>query len=102
MKLAPGIQLFDIASLSGLLAWKRFDKEIISLYTIHITIEFFPVRQHFKVEAEMEERPWLKHYDEGVPDSIDYPPVTLFHFLEEAPQISQHSLHDLQRSRHHL
>ncbi len=32
----------------------------------------------------MDERPWLKHYDEGVPHSIDYPPVPLFHFLEES------------------
>ena len=34
----------------------------------------------------MEERPWLKHYDEGVPQKIDYPDVPLFHFLEEAAQ----------------
>jgi long-chain acyl-CoA synthetase len=32
----------------------------------------------------MDERPWLKYYDEGVPQSIDYPPVPLFHFLEES------------------
>ena len=32
----------------------------------------------------MEDRPWLKYYDEGVPETIDYPPVTLFYFLEEA------------------
>lgn len=31
----------------------------------------------------MNDRPWLEHYDEGVPDSIDYPAVPLFHFLEE-------------------
>ena len=31
----------------------------------------------------MEDRPWLKHYDEGVPQQIDYPEVPLFHFLEE-------------------
>jgi len=30
------------------------------------------------------ERPWLAHYDEGVPHHIDYPPVPLFHFLEES------------------
>ncbi len=29
------------------------------------------------------DRPWFKHYDEGVPFHIDYPPVPLFHFLEE-------------------
>jgi len=32
----------------------------------------------------MEERPWLKHYDQGVPYHIDYPPVPLFYFMEEA------------------
>jgi long-chain acyl-CoA synthetase len=30
------------------------------------------------------ERPWLAHYDEGVPHHIDYPSVPLFHFLEES------------------
>ncbi len=32
----------------------------------------------------MDERPWLKQYDKGVPYSLDYPPVPLFYFLEEA------------------
>jgi long-chain acyl-CoA synthetase len=32
----------------------------------------------------MKERPWLKHYDPGVPHSIDYPSVPLFYFLEES------------------
>lgn len=32
----------------------------------------------------MEERPWQKFYDEGVPKTIDYPPVPLFFFLEDA------------------
>ncbi len=32
----------------------------------------------------MEDRPWLKHYDSGVPYHIEYPPVPLFHFLKEA------------------
>lgn len=32
----------------------------------------------------MNERPWLEHYDEGVPVHIDYPDVPLFYFLEEA------------------
>ena len=32
----------------------------------------------------MDERPWLKCYDEGVPQQIDYPDVPLFFFLEEA------------------
>jgi long-chain acyl-CoA synthetase len=36
------------------------------------------------MEAEMADRPWLKQYDQGVPQSIDYPRVPLFYFLEEA------------------
>ncbi|MCD6401899.1 MAG: long-chain fatty acid--CoA ligase [Anaerolineales bacterium] len=32
----------------------------------------------------MENRSWLKHYDEGVPKTIDYPKVPLFYFLEES------------------
>ncbi len=32
----------------------------------------------------MDERPWLKQYDKGVPYTIEYPPVPLFFFLEEA------------------
>ncbi len=32
----------------------------------------------------MDERPWLKSYDQGVPHTIDYPQVPLFYFLEEA------------------
>jgi long-chain acyl-CoA synthetase len=32
----------------------------------------------------MENRPWLKNYDEGIPPSLDYPQVPLFHFLEES------------------
>jgi len=36
------------------------------------------------MEEEMDERPWLKQYDKGVPFTIDYPPVPLFYFLEEA------------------
>lgn len=31
----------------------------------------------------MTDRPWLEHYDEEVPKSIDYPAAPLFHFLEE-------------------
>jgi long-chain acyl-CoA synthetase len=36
------------------------------------------------MEEEMDERPWLEQYDEGVPHSIEYPEVPLFYFLEEA------------------
>jgi long-chain acyl-CoA synthetase len=32
----------------------------------------------------MDDRPWLKQYDKGVPYTIEYPPVPLFFFLEEA------------------
>jgi len=32
----------------------------------------------------MNNRPWLAHYDKGVPQTIDYPQEPLFHFLEEA------------------
>jgi len=31
----------------------------------------------------MNTRPWLAHYDKGVPQTIEYPKVPLFHFLEE-------------------
>lgn len=29
-------------------------------------------------------RPWLKNYDKGVPETIEYPAVPLFYFLEES------------------
>lgn len=32
----------------------------------------------------MTDRPWLKFYDEGVPQTLEYPAVPLFYFLEEA------------------
>lgn len=32
----------------------------------------------------MEDRPWYKCYDKGVPQHIDYPEVPLFYFLENA------------------
>ncbi len=32
----------------------------------------------------MDDRPWLKHYDPGVPHHIDLPPVPLHRFLEDA------------------
>jgi len=32
----------------------------------------------------MTERPWLAHYDKGVPQTIEYPKAPLFHFLEDA------------------
>jgi len=32
----------------------------------------------------MNDKPWLAHYDKGVPQTIDIPNVPLFHFLEES------------------
>jgi len=32
----------------------------------------------------MSDRPWLKHYDEGVPTTIDYPEVPLYRLLEDS------------------
>ena len=32
----------------------------------------------------MNERPWIAHYDKGVPATIDYPKEPLFHFLDES------------------
>lgn len=32
----------------------------------------------------MDEKPWLKHYDEGVPASLDYPDVPIFRHLQES------------------
>lgn len=32
----------------------------------------------------MDAHPWLQHYDKGVPQTINYPPVPIFHFLEES------------------
>jgi long-chain acyl-CoA synthetase len=32
----------------------------------------------------MSDKPWLAHYDKGVPHTIEYPKVPLFYFLEEA------------------
>ena len=32
----------------------------------------------------MNNKPWLEHYDKGVPQTIEYPKAPLFYFLEEA------------------
>ena len=32
----------------------------------------------------MEDHPWLKLYDKGVPQHIDYPAIPLFGLLEES------------------
>jgi long-chain acyl-CoA synthetase len=39
----------------------------------------------------MNNRPWLAQYDEGVPQHIDYPPVTLFYILEETARKYPHA-----------
>lgn len=36
----------------------------------------------------MDDFPWRKHYDEGVPYTLEYPEVPLFHFLEETARKS--------------
>ncbi len=35
----------------------------------------------------MTSRPWLNHYDSGVPTHLDYPAVPVFHFLDEAARL---------------
>ena len=35
----------------------------------------------------MNDRPWIAHYDKGVPASLDYPPEPLFQFLEKSAKI---------------
>ncbi len=40
----------------------------------------------------MEDRPWIKNYDKGVPSHIDYPNVPLFAFLEESARKYSNSI----------
>jgi long-chain acyl-CoA synthetase len=35
----------------------------------------------------MSSKPWLAHYDAGVPARLDYPAVPVFHFLDEAARL---------------
>jgi long-chain acyl-CoA synthetase len=35
----------------------------------------------------MTSKPWLSHYDPGVPAQLDYPAVPVFHFLDEAARL---------------
>ena len=43
----------------------------------------------------MEERPWLRRYDPGVPQTIDYPAVPLFQLLtESAQEVSKYTVYD--------
>ena len=32
----------------------------------------------------MDQKPWLQNYDDGVPQTLDYPEIPLFHLLEES------------------
>ncbi len=51
----------------------------------------------------MDAHPWLQHYDKGVPQTINYPPVPIFHFLEEsARKYPEQRLHHLQRCQNFL
>jgi long-chain acyl-CoA synthetase len=34
----------------------------------------------------MNDRPWTKQYDEGVPETLEYPDITLIDLLNEAAQ----------------
>ena len=37
-------------------------------------------------EAVMNEKPWIKNYDKGVPATIEYPAGPVFQFLDNAAQ----------------
>jgi len=41
---------------------------------------------HSKRGDIMNDKPWLAHYDKGVPHNVDIPNTPLFHFLEESAQ----------------
>ena len=42
----------------------------------------------------MDERPWFKNYDKGVPQHIEYPEIPLHQLLEDAsPRLSRRTLH---------
>ncbi len=43
-------------------------------------------RRKGKKKVSASEKPWLKFWPEGVPQSIDYPEVPLFHFLEKSAE----------------
>jgi long-chain acyl-CoA synthetase len=38
----------------------------------------------------MEHRPWHDYYDEGIPTSLEYPEVPIFHFLEQSAKKYPH------------
>ena len=44
-----------------------------------------------KKKASASEKPWLKFWPEGVPQSIDYPEKPLFHFLENSAEKYPHN-----------
>ena len=44
----------------------------------------------------MNEKPWFKQYDEGVPQTIDYPEITLIQLFEDsAKKYPEFNLHDI-------
>ena len=45
-----------------------------------------PKRRRKGKKVSASEKPWLKFWPEGVPQSIDYPEVPLFHFLEKSAE----------------
>lgn len=47
----------------------------------------------------MNTRPWLSHYDAGVPAHLEYPAVPVFHFLDDAARLCPDRLCILSRSQ---
>ena len=45
-----------------------------------------------KKKVSAANKPWLKFYPEGVPHSIDYPELPLFHFLEKSTKEYPHNI----------
>ncbi|RLI22736.1 long-chain fatty acid--CoA ligase [Candidatus Bathyarchaeota archaeon] len=50
-----------------------------------------PKRKKRKKKVSASEKPWLKFWPEGVPQSIDYPEIPLFHFLEKSAEAYPHN-----------
>jgi long-chain acyl-CoA synthetase len=47
----------------------------------------FDTRATFRYTLRMTSKPWLLHYDPGVPAHLVYPSVPVFHFLDEAARL---------------
>ena len=51
----------------------------------------------------MNDKPWLAHYDKGVPHTIEYSKCAVVSFFGRVgAQISRPRLHDLQRRGHYV